>query len=123
MRATTIVASVATVHSPQCVRWDAVALVSAALGYLVLIGMPWAAASYWVSHRVIGVRDRVEQFALGFAGVGVATWVVWVSGQLLGLHPVALVAAPIIMSGILVLDAKRLPRSSRLFPEGRSDRS
>ena len=89
------------------------ALVTAALGYLVLVGIPWAAASYWVSHRVVGVRDRLEQIALGFAGVGVATWAVWVTGQLLGLHPVALVAAPIIVSGILVFDAKGLPRSDQ----------
>ena len=94
------------------------ALVTAALGYLVLIGIPWAAASYWVSHRVVGVRDRLEQIALGFAGVGVATWAVWVTGQLLGLHPVALVAAPIIVSGVLVFDAKRLPRSSPALPRG-----
>ncbi len=94
------------------------ALVTAALGYLVLIGIPWAAASYWVSHRVVGVRDRLEQIALGFAGVGVATWAVWVTGQLLGLHPVALVAAPIIVSGILVFDAKGLPRSTPALPRG-----
>ena len=94
------------------------ALVTAALGYLVLIGIPWAAASYWVSHRVVGVRDRLEQIALGFAGVGVATWAVWVTGQLLGLHPVALVGAPIIVSGILVFDAKGLPRSTPALPRG-----
>ena len=93
-------------------------LVTAALGYLVLIGIPWAAASYWVSHRVVGVRDRLEQIALGFAGVGVATWAVWVTGQLLGLHPVALVGAPIIVSGILVFDAKGLPRSTPALPRG-----
>ena len=94
------------------------ALVTAALGYLVLIGIPWAAASYWVSHRVVGVRDRLEQIALGFAGVGVATWAVWVTGQLLGLHAVAIVIAPIVVSGILVFDAKRLPRSSPDLPRG-----
>ena len=95
-------------------------LVTAALGCLVLIGIPWASASYWVSHRVVGIHDRLERFALGFAGVGVATWAAWMSSRLLGPQPVALVAATIIVSSVLVLDAKRLPRSLPSLPKGAS---
>ncbi len=40
------------------------------------------------------------------------------SGRLLGPRPVVLVAATIIVSGVLVLDAKRLPRSLPSLPKG-----
>ncbi len=79
------------------------------LAALLVIGVPWAAASYWVMRRVGDLHDRLGVVALGFAGVGVATWVLWVVATVTALGPAALVMATVLGAGWLAADARRAP--------------
>ena len=81
---------------------------TATLAVLLLVGIPWAAVSYWVSRRVTGIQDRLEVFALGFAGVGVTTWAVWVASVAGGFNPPIVAAALLCVAGGIVFNARRL---------------
>ena len=81
---------------------------TATLAVVLLVGIPWAAVSYWVSRRVTGIQDRLEVFALGFAGVGVATWAVWVASVAGGFNPPIVAVALLCVAGGIVFDARRL---------------
>ena len=82
-------------------------LVTVVAGLLVL-GLPWAAASYWVARRVDGLQDRLEIVALGFGGFGALTWGVWVVARLFGLGPLTPVVASVVVATWLWLDARRV---------------
>ena len=60
--------------------------------------------------RVGDLHDRLEVVALGFAGVGVATWVLWVVATVTALGPAALVMATVLGAAWLAADARRAPR-------------
>ena len=85
------------------------------LAALLVIGVPWAAASYWVGRHVGGLHDRLEVVALGFAGVGVATWGLWVVATVTAPSPVAVVAVAVLGTAWLAGDACRAP--ARRLPD------